>query len=135
MTLFYGPTAKILRVLLVFSVSSLLLNFAVAAEQNIKSIKAPGSGVSKVQQPGASFGGAETETPDKAERRLPTTLRHRNRAVTTKDYKKLDDKSPGVTVHRARVKPNKKNSPSKKIRRPKVKCPKHFPGFSCSRKP
>ncbi|GMQ90869.1 MAG: hypothetical protein BMS9Abin11_0174 [Gammaproteobacteria bacterium] len=103
MALFYDTTAKILRALLVFGVSCLLLNIAAAAEQNIKSIKAPVSGIGKVQQPGASYGGAKAETTSQAERRTPATLRHRERAVTTKDYKKLGNKSPGAAVHRARV--------------------------------
>lgn len=103
MVLLYNTTAKILRTLLVLSVSCLLLNFAVAAEQNIKSIKVPASSISKIQQPGASYGGAKAETDGKAERRIPATLRHRDRAVTAKDYKKLGSKSPDTKVHRARA--------------------------------
>jgi len=69
--------------------------------------KAPVSGVNKAQNPRASFGGAKAETIKKPERRLPATLRHRNRAVSKEDYKKIGNKSPGGTVHRARVKPQK----------------------------
>jgi len=113
MALFYDTVARILRVLLVFSVSCLLLNFATAAEQNIKSIKAPVSGIGKVQQPRASYGGAKTETVGKAERRTPATLRHRERAVSQEDYKKLGNKSPGATVSRARVRPAGVKTPRK----------------------
>ncbi|HEX20661.1 MAG TPA: hypothetical protein ENG78_07580 [Acidiferrobacteraceae bacterium] len=113
MALFYDTTAKILRALLVFGVSCLLLNIAAAAEQNIKSIKAPVSGIGKVQQPGASYGGAKAETIGKAERRTPATLRHRERAVSKEDYKKLGNKSPGATVSRARVRSAVAKTPRK----------------------
>jgi len=54
-----------------------------------------------VQQPMATSGGAEAETLDKAERRLPAFLRHRDRAVTKGDYEDLVMQMPGAAIGRA----------------------------------
>jgi predicted phage baseplate assembly protein len=59
----------------------------------------------KVQQPIATSGGAESETLDQAEQRLPAFLRHQGRAVTVTDYKDLAVEVPGATVGRAEVLP------------------------------
>ena len=59
----------------------------------------------KVQQPMATSGGAEAETLDKAERRLPALLRHQDRAVTAGDYKDLVMQMPGAAIGRAEVLP------------------------------
>ena len=114
MTLFSAPAAKIMSALLVFSAGCLLLSFTVAAERIRKTGKAPTSSIGKVQNPQATSGGAEAETTGNAEGRPPSALRHRDRAISTKDYKKLGNKSPGVTLHRVRAKPRKKSYPSKK---------------------
>lgn len=85
--------------LLIFSASCALLNSAAYAEQSNKYIKAPVSSINKVQNPQTISGGANAETVDKAEQRLPTTLQHRDRAVSKKDYKSLANKPSGGTIN------------------------------------
>jgi predicted phage baseplate assembly protein len=58
-----------------------------------------------VQQPVATTGGAEAETLEDAERRVPARLRHQERAVTADDYKSLVQETPGANVARAEVMP------------------------------
>ena len=58
-----------------------------------------------VQQPIVTSGGAEAETLDRAEQRLPAQLRHQDRAVTASDYKNLAMSVPGAQVGRAEVLP------------------------------
>ena len=58
-----------------------------------------------VQQPFATSGGADSETLDQAEQRIPATLRHQERAVTADDYKNLVQEMPGGTVARTEVLP------------------------------
>ncbi len=64
----------------------------------------PVSGLS-VQQPIATTGGADSETLDQAEQRIPATLRHQERAVTADDYKNLVQEMPGGGVARVEVLP------------------------------
>ena len=59
----------------------------------------------KVLQPLATQGGADAETLDVAERRIPALLRHRDRAVTALDYERLAREVPGVEVGRVAVLP------------------------------
>ena len=59
----------------------------------------------KVAQPLATQGGADAETLDAAERRIPALLRHRDRAVTALDYERLAREVPGVDVGRVAVLP------------------------------
>ena len=59
----------------------------------------------KVAQPLALQGGADAETLDVAERRIPALLRHRDRAVTEDDYRRLALEVPGVDVGRVIVMP------------------------------
>ena len=59
----------------------------------------------KVIQGIASDGGADAETLDEAERRIPARLRHRNRAVTEDDYRSLVAETPGTHVGRVEVLP------------------------------
>ncbi|HTA44795.1 MAG TPA: putative baseplate assembly protein [Bryobacteraceae bacterium] len=56
-------------------------------------------------QPVATTGGAESETLDQAEQRLPANLRHQGRAVTASDYQDLVKEMPGGTVGRVEVLP------------------------------
>ena len=67
-----------------------------------------------VTQPIALGGGAESESLRDAERRIPATLQHRERAVTGDDYKALTRETPGVAVGRvellARFKPQTRQS-------------------------
>lgn len=50
-----------------------------------------------------SRGGVEAETLAVAERRIPATLRHRNRAVTDGDYRALAASTPGLRVGRCEL--------------------------------
>lgn len=59
----------------------------------------------KVTQPLATTGGADAETLASAQRRIPSFLRHRERAVTADDYKALAVEAPGVDVGRVDVLP------------------------------
>jgi predicted phage baseplate assembly protein len=58
-----------------------------------------------VLQPLATTGGADTETLDSVEQRLPGLLRHQDRAVTAGDYRTLAQNVPGAGVARAEVLP------------------------------
>jgi predicted phage baseplate assembly protein len=57
----------------------------------------------KVLQPLPMRGGDDAETIDLAERRIPAALRHRDRAVTGEDYRRLAMETPGVDVGRVEV--------------------------------
>jgi predicted phage baseplate assembly protein len=59
----------------------------------------------KLAQPLAMTGGADAETIADAQRRIPSFLRHRERAVTADDYKALAFEAPGVDVGRVDVLP------------------------------
>ena len=59
----------------------------------------------KVSQPLAAQGGEDGETLAEAEKRIPSYLRHRERAVTADDYRSLAFETPGVTVGRVDVLP------------------------------
>ncbi|HET6229632.1 MAG TPA: putative baseplate assembly protein, partial [Longimicrobiaceae bacterium] len=59
----------------------------------------------KVVQPLATDGGADPETLEAAESRIPAVFQHRNRAVTEDDYKRLAAETPGVRVGRVEVMP------------------------------
>jgi predicted phage baseplate assembly protein len=67
-----------------------------------------------VVQPLALQGGADAETLDAAERRIPAYFQHRDRAVTAEDYRVLARESPGTEVARVEVlprfKPHERNS-------------------------
>jgi predicted phage baseplate assembly protein len=58
-----------------------------------------------VQQPLAAEGGEDAETLALAERRIPAMLRHRDRAVTEEDYRRLSQEAPGIEVGRIEVLP------------------------------
>ena len=59
----------------------------------------------KVLQPLALDGGEDAETLAVAERRIPALLRHRDRAVTEEDYRRLSFEAPSVDVGRVEVLP------------------------------
>lgn len=59
----------------------------------------------KVDQAVATTGGAASETLDEAERRIPAVLRHRDRAVTEDDFRRLSADTPGVRLGRVEVLP------------------------------
>lgn len=59
----------------------------------------------KVHQPLPCEGGEDAETLAEAERRIPTLLRHRERAVTSDDYRRLALEAPGIDVGRVELLP------------------------------
>lgn len=59
----------------------------------------------KVHQPLATEGGEDAESVAQAEARIPQTLRHRDRAVTAEDYRRLAQETPGIDVARVEVLP------------------------------
>jgi predicted phage baseplate assembly protein len=59
----------------------------------------------KVDQGIPTMGGAEAETLEEAERRIPAVLRHRDRAVTEDDFRRLSADTPGVRLGRVEVLP------------------------------
>lgn len=59
----------------------------------------------QVTQPLAMRGGFDAESLAVAERRIPATLRHRNRAVTESDFRSLAASTPGLRVGRVEVLP------------------------------
>ncbi len=59
----------------------------------------------KVHQPLATEGGEDAETLVQAERRIPAMLRHRERAVTADDYRRLAYEAPGLDVGRVELMP------------------------------
>jgi hypothetical protein len=64
----------------------------------------PASGLT-LGQPVATSGGADAEALDQAQQRIPATLRHQERAVTTGDYQDLVNEMPGGGVARVDVLP------------------------------
>jgi hypothetical protein len=65
----------------------------------------PPSGTLKVTQSLPTVGGQDAETLAEAERRIPATLRHGQRAVTAEDYRWLAAGSPGAAPGRVEVLP------------------------------
>jgi predicted phage baseplate assembly protein len=59
----------------------------------------------KILQGLPTDGGDDAETLAEAERRIPAVLRHRDRAVTEEDYRRLAAETPGVRVGRVAVLP------------------------------
>jgi predicted phage baseplate assembly protein len=58
-----------------------------------------------VQQPIATRGGVDAETLDHAEQRIPSLLKHQDRAVTAGDYTSLAESVPGADIARVEVLP------------------------------
>jgi predicted phage baseplate assembly protein len=58
-----------------------------------------------VEQPLAFTGGADAETLAEAEKRIPSRLRHRERAVTPDDYRAVARETPGVVIGRVELLP------------------------------
>ena len=52
-----------------------------------------------------TLGGEETESLAEAERRVPALFRHRDRAVTAEDYRRLAAEAPGVRLGRVEILP------------------------------
>jgi predicted phage baseplate assembly protein len=88
---------------------------SLAAISNVKDLS--GRAVTrkvKAVQPLATDGGDEGETLAEAERRIPAVFRHRDRAVTEDDFRRVAAETPGVRVGRvevlARFKPHQRRS-------------------------
>jgi hypothetical protein len=73
--------------------------------QTLQRMSLPGVGPLKVQQALPTLGGADAETLEQAERRIPAALRHRDRAVTANDYRDLLKVLPRGDVGRVEVLP------------------------------
>jgi predicted phage baseplate assembly protein len=58
-----------------------------------------------VAQPLPAEGGTDAETLEEAERRIPALLRHRDRAVTEEDFRRLAAETPGVSLGRVELLP------------------------------
>ena len=83
-------------------------NLPVASLTSIKALDASRNPVAQkitVAQPIPTTGGADAETLDHAQRRLPSLLKHQERAVTADDYKSLAMEVPGAGVARVEVLP------------------------------
>jgi predicted phage baseplate assembly protein len=74
-------------------------------EANAKRIDGSIAPALKVLQPLPADGGEDAETIEAAQRRIPAVLRHRDRAVTPEDYRRLAMETPGVDVARVEVLP------------------------------
>lgn len=57
----------------------------------------------KVVNPVPTWGGSEPESVEEAERRIPATLRHRNRLVSVADFEDVTRRTPGVDLGRVDV--------------------------------
>jgi hypothetical protein len=82
-------------------------NLPAGSLTKIQAVDITGRAVSglTVLQPVPTTGGADSETLDQAEQRIPATLRHQERAVTAQDYKDLVQEMPGGGVARVEVLP------------------------------
>ncbi|MGM0758803.1 MAG: putative baseplate assembly protein [Thermodesulfobacteriota bacterium] len=83
-------------------------NLPAGTLDRIEAKNVDGSAVSrklKAVQGIATEGGADAETLDQAERRIPARLQHRNRAVTEQDYRCLTIETPGANIARVEVLP------------------------------
>ena len=58
-----------------------------------------------ITQPIATTGGADPETLDAAQQRIPSLLQNQSRAVTVADYQNLAQQTPGANVGRVEVLP------------------------------
>lgn len=76
---------------------------ATLAELGARRIDGQPAPALKVLQPLALAGGEDAETLALAERRIPARLRHRDRAVTEEDYRRLAFEAPAVDVGRIEV--------------------------------
>ncbi len=96
------------RVVLMRAGGGVAGNIAAGTLKTIEAKGVDGSDIArklKVVQGVATDGGADSETLVEAERRIPATFRHCNRAVTADDYTSLVAETPGVTIGRVEVLP------------------------------
>lgn len=72
--------------------------------ETIKAMTSPhGAAKVKVHQPLAMTGGRDSELLADAERRIPSAIRHGNRAVTRDDWRDMALQTPGVSIGRVEV--------------------------------
>ncbi len=60
----------------------------------------------KVNNPIATWGGADAETPVAGEKQISRYLQHRDRLVTSQDFEAITLRTPGVQIGRVNVLPN-----------------------------
>ncbi|MGH7943388.1 MAG: putative baseplate assembly protein [Opitutaceae bacterium] len=83
-------------------------NLPAASLKTVSATSVTGTSVGRnltVEQPLAFTGGADAETLVEAEKRIPSRLRHRERAVTPDDYRAVARETPGVAVGRVELLP------------------------------
>lgn len=82
-------------------------NLPAGSLTSIQAFDSTGKQISQitVQQPIATTGGADAETLNSAEQRIPSLLQNQDRAVTASDYANLARYVPGANVARAEVLP------------------------------
>ena len=83
-------------------------NLPAGSLSSIKALDGSGNPVAQkitVVQPIAVTGGADAETFDQVQKRLPSLLKHQERAVTSADYESLAKEVPGAGVARVEVLP------------------------------
>ena len=73
--------------------------------EGLDASRAPVTRKVEVVQALATTGGADAETLEQAERRIPAELRHRNRAITASDYRVLAQTTPGTRIGRVEILP------------------------------
>lgn len=59
----------------------------------------------KVSNPVRTWGGADSETVDEGQKQIPRYLQHRDRLVTTEDFKTITQRTPGIDLARVDVLP------------------------------
>ncbi len=83
-------------------------NLPAASLTSIQAFDGSGNQVTQtitVVQPIATTGGADPETLDAAQQRIPSLLQNQSRAVTASDYQNLAQQTPGANVARVEVLP------------------------------
>jgi hypothetical protein len=83
-------------------------NLPAGSLTSIQAFDASGNQVTQtitVQQPIATTGGADPETLQSAQQRIPSLLQNQSRAVTASDYQNLALQTPGANVARVEVLP------------------------------
>lgn len=102
------PLARRIRVRQMRAGGGAVGNLPPASLTSIKALDASGNPVAQkitALQPIATTGGADSETLEQAQQRLPALLKHQERAVTADDYQSLAQEVPGAGVARVIVLP------------------------------
>jgi hypothetical protein len=101
------PAGRQIRVRLMRAGGGSAGNLPASSLTAVRGVDVTGKAVTNLtgQQPFDTTGGADSETLDRAEQRIPATLRHQERAVTAQDYKDLVQEMPGSGVARVEVLP------------------------------